>query len=151
MDEESIKLIDYAVKKEIKKSQGGLKRFYLIACYIAFSLFLLSIIFNSIINFMESPDRDEYDYYDDDDDYDEAKESYNDRVRIIGAFGGLFKNIGCCALSFGLVIGGITDKNLPKCVKLAMIIVGGLLIINTFASDISDLYNQLMFYSRFYS
>lgn len=149
MDEESMRFIDYAVKKEISKSGGSMKRIYLIACYVAFALFFLSIIFNSIVNFLEAPDRDDYDY-DDEDKYDEAEDTYSDQVRVLGAFGGLFKNTGCCALSFGLVLGGITEKSLPKYVKLAMIIVGGLVIINTFSSNVSDLYYQLMLYSRYY-
>ncbi|MDP6156613.1 MAG: hypothetical protein QF682_10865 [Candidatus Thermoplasmatota archaeon] len=118
-------------------------KFYVIMCFVAFGLLLISGILGGTVLYLEEPD--EEDYRDDESNYrwagdtpeeqdanekayKDAGESYEDSSRNLGATRVLFMNCGIVVLTFGLVIGAITDKSLSKRTKLGMLIAAGIIV-----------------------
>ena len=130
-----------------RKERSSMGKFYVIICFVAFGLLLISGLLDSSARFQEEPDREDYE---DDDGYNwkgenedqrkasekaykDAVESHEDSVRTLLATTTLCRYCGAVALSFGLAIGAITDKSISKRTKLGMLIAAGIIIGLTFS------------------
>ena len=58
----------------------------------------------------------------------DAREEYSDNIRTMAAVGDVIQYIGLIILSVGLLMGAITDNNLPINVRLAMILAMSIII-----------------------
>ena len=132
-----------------KKEPSYMGKFYVILFFIAFGLLLISGIIGASEKYLERPDIEDYqkeigigwrgetpaEEKASEKAYNDDMESYEDSRRNLPATTALFLSCGLVILTFGLVIGAITDKSLPKNIKLGMLIVAGIIIAFTFASS----------------
>ena len=129
-----------------RKEPSSMGKFYVIMCLIAFGLLLISGILGGAFRYLEEPE--EEDYQDEEGSwgenqeerdanqkaYEDAGESYDDSQRNLGASRALFMDCGVVVLTFGLVIGAVTDRTLSKRTKLGMLIAAGIIIAFTLGS-----------------
>ena len=85
----------------------------------------ISLILSAIAGYPDSPDSDDYDDYQE---YEDAYESYMDSQRILLVSLGLFRSTAAILLGFGLIFGGLFDKEVSDPVRIGMLIGGGLIM-----------------------
>ena len=90
---------------------------------MAFGLIMFSILFITIIQYMQAPDSDDYDDYDD---YQNDMDRYNDVVHYLSATTSVLRAVGIVLLSFGLFLGGAINNKLPDMVRLGLFVAAGL-------------------------
>ena len=97
--------------------------------YITIGILLLIVgyIIFYCISFIDDPNEYEYTGDNGNNDYQKDYEKYNDIKRPITATGSLLSSVGLMILSFGLILGAITDDKIPANARLGMLIAVGLI------------------------